>query len=90
MPDPTYGTNEDSRPDMCPRFANAVPVFFREIISRDNIHGEQLLIEVHCLKCDDYGRKDGTLIQQRTRGPQFKYNHGEKAVKVTKRMYTEY
>jgi len=63
MSDPKYGPNEANKLYMCPRCAEAVPVFIRKIIATDNIHGEQLVVEIHCRKCDYHGHKDGSLIE---------------------------
>ena len=62
-----YGPNEASKLYMCPRCVNGVPVFIRKIISTDNIHGEKLIVEIHCRKCDYHGHKDGSLIESSTR-----------------------
>ena len=67
MADHKYGPNEASKLYMCPRCADAVPVFIRKILSRDKIHGEQLIVEIHCRKCDYYGHKNGSLIESSTR-----------------------
>jgi hypothetical protein len=67
MSDPKYVPNEANKLYMCPRCADAVPVFIRKIISTDNIHGEQLIVEIHCRKCDYHGHKDGSLIESITR-----------------------
>ena len=67
MTDPKYGPNEANRLYMCPRCADAVPVFIRKIISTDNVHGEKLIVEVHCRKCDYHGHQDGSLIESITR-----------------------
>ena len=66
MADPKYGPNEANKLYMCPRCADAVPVFIRKIISTDNIHGEKLIVEIHCRKCDYHGHKDGSLIESST------------------------
>jgi hypothetical protein len=67
MSDPKYGPNEANKLYMCPRCADAVPVFIRKIISTDNIHGENLIVEIHCRKCDYHAHKDGSLIESITR-----------------------
>ena len=66
MADSRYGPNEADRLYMCPRCADAVPVFIRKIVSTDNIHGENLIVEVYCWKCDCHGHKDGSLIESIT------------------------
>ena len=63
MSDPKYGPNEANNLYTCSRCADAVPVFIRKIMSTDNIHGEQLFVEIHCRKCDYHGHKDGSLIE---------------------------
>ena len=67
MSDPKYGPNEANKLYKCPRCADAMPVFIRKIISTDNIHGEKLIVEIHCRKCDYHGHKDGSLIESITR-----------------------
>ena len=52
---------------MCPRCADAVPVFIRKIIATDNVHGEKLTVEIHCRKCDYHDHQDGSLIESITR-----------------------
>jgi hypothetical protein len=66
MGDQKYGLNEANKLYMCSRCADAVPVFIRKIISTDNIHGEKLIVEVHCRKCDYHGHKNGSLIESVT------------------------
>ncbi len=66
MEDQKYGPNEANKLFMCPRCADAVPVFIRKIISTDNIHGEKMIVEIHCRKCDYHGHKDGSLIESST------------------------
>ena len=56
--DSKYGRNELDRLELCPRCADAVPVFFRTI--SDRFYKK---VEVHCLKCKFYGHKDGTYIK---------------------------
>ena len=67
MSDPKYGPNEANKLYMCPRCADAVPVFIRKITATDNIHGEQLTVEIHCRKCDYHKHKEGSLIESFTR-----------------------
>jgi len=67
MADTKYGPNEANKLYMCTRCADTVPVFIRKIISTDNIHGEKLIVEIHCRKCDYHGHQDGSLIESVTR-----------------------
>jgi hypothetical protein len=41
-----YGPNEANKLYMCPRCADAVPVFIRKILSTNNVHGERLTGEL--------------------------------------------
>jgi len=63
---PKYGPNEANKLYTCPRCADAVPVFIRKIITTDNIHGEKLIVEIHCRKCDYHGHTNGSLIESTT------------------------
>lgn len=47
---------------MCPRCADAIPVFIRKVQSVDKFTGLTVRQEVHCIKCYVYGHKDGTYI----------------------------
>ena len=58
MAHPKYGKNELDHLELCPRCADAVPVFLRTISDRFETN-----VEVHCLKCRYYGHKDGTFIK---------------------------
>ncbi len=71
MSDPKYGPNEDSGFDMCHRFADAVPVFIRKIISVESIDGEQEIQEIHCRICNFYDHIDGTVIESHIIWPTF-------------------
>lgn len=55
--------NELDRLIMCPRCADAIPVFIRTVTSQDRF-GTHTKKEIHCLKCQAYGHKDGTFIRQ--------------------------
>lgn len=67
MVDSKYGPNEANRLYRCSRCADEVPVFIRKIISTDNVHGEQLTVQIHCRKCDYHGHPEGSLIESITR-----------------------
>ncbi len=64
MADPKYGQNEYHLLVVCPRCADAVPVFIRKVITVDSLYGMQQREELHCRKCAYCGHKDGTFIKE--------------------------
>ena len=58
MSHPKYGKNELNYLQLCPKCADAVPVFLRSISDRF-----ESKLEAHRLKCHCYGNKDGTFIK---------------------------
>ena len=67
MSDSKYGPNEANKLYTCYRCDEEVPVFIRKITATDNIHGQQLTVEIHCRKCDYHNHKEGSLIESFTR-----------------------
>ena len=68
MANSKYGKNEYHHLVMCPRCADAVPVFIRKVITVDSIHGMRQKEELHCRKCDYYGHTDSTFIKDVNEG----------------------
>ena len=58
-----YGENELGYQVLCPRCAEAVPVYLRRILDR-----LETRVEIHCLKCKCHGHKGGTYIGELQKG----------------------
>jgi hypothetical protein len=58
-----YGESELGHKVLCPRCADAVPVYLRKILDRF-----EMRTEIHCLKCKYHEHKDGTYIGELQKG----------------------
>ena len=58
-----YDENELGYKALCPRCADAVPVYLRRILDRFETR-----VEIHCLKCKYHGHRAGTYIGELQKG----------------------